>query len=272
MRFFIFLLLPLCSFASLVPQSDPEPIALFTIAKSGSHLIMKTIHLMTEFREKWHTVPSHIGVIHSQRRFLWTHFCLSNELLDFYSRQTDLKKIVGIRDLRDVAVSAVHQIIKRGWPDEFSEDEEKLQKFKDLSFDEQLLYVINQDYELSNWKINVQLSLPKAAPQAVQFCSDPSVLVCRYEDLVGPKGGGTRDAQLKTIEKIAKHIGVPLLDESAQRIADVIYGDSYGYNRTFREGETGGWRKVFKEEHKQAFKARLGASLIALGYEKDDNW
>ena len=41
---------------------------------------------------------------------------------------------------------------------------------------------------------------------------------------------------------------------------------------TFRSGKTGEWKKYFKEEHKDIFKAEAGDLLVRLGYEKDNNW
>lgn len=40
----------------------------------------------------------------------------------------------------------------------------------------------------------------------------------------------------------------------------------------FRKGIAGDWKDVFTEQDKQEFKAAAGDLLIALGYEKDNNW
>jgi len=42
---------------------------------------------------------------------------------------------------------------------------------------------------------------------------------------------------------------------------------------TFRKGTVGGWRDVFTDEHKRAFKAVGGDGwLVTLGYERDEEW
>ncbi len=39
-----------------------------------------------------------------------------------------------------------------------------------------------------------------------------------------------------------------------------------------RSGEPGQWRLHFTEEHKEYFKEKFGETLIALGYEKNNDW
>jgi hypothetical protein len=93
-------------------------------------------------------------------------------------------------------------------------------------------------------------------------------LSIRFEDLVGPNGGGTLESQQKTIYEIADFIGVRV-DE--KRITDVV-NDIFGGTPTFNEGQIDGWKKYFTDEHKKAFKKVAGRLLIDLGYEKDLNW
>jgi len=92
----------------------------------------------------------------------------------------------------------------------------------------------------------------------------------KFENLVGPQGGGTQDDQLEEIEKIACHVGIKLTIKHRESITQVLFGNS----ATFREGMIGGWKKHFTPEMKQAFKNAPGAAqlLIDLGYEKDMNW
>ena len=119
------------------------------------------------------------------------------------------------------------------------------------------------------------------AEQAVELAADPNNLVCRYEDLVGIMGGGTQEAQLAELERIARFLRVPLSQVDLSIIASQLYGDEINpfgkegfkhYTSTFQNGKIGAWKTAFNEEHKAAFKKKLGSALIELGYEKDDNW
>jgi len=92
----------------------------------------------------------------------------------------------------------------------------------------------------------------------------------RFENLIGSSGGGSDQAQLQEIKKIAQWLGRQLTDEQAGQIALKLFGGT----STFRKGQIGSWREHFTPEVKAAFKAAPGACqlLIDLRYEKDDTW
>jgi hypothetical protein len=253
--------------------------ALFTVPKSGSHLLIKTLYFMTGFTPEWHTDPLSPTVLSQNRKFPYTHFCLSPSLQNYYQHSPSIKQIIGVRDLRDVCVSIVHQIIKGPWP-ELARDKQKQSAFRKLPFDDQLLWVINQEYEL-NGHIQLQLGIAKVAEQVKKYVQNPDVFICRFEDLVGQRGGGTEEKQLSTIRQLGEYIGISFNPHEVQKIADDLYGNEINpfgkgmfqnYQSTFREGKIGSWENCFKERHKEAFKKRLGSALIALGYEENDDW
>lgn len=259
--------------------AEPQPFALFTIPKSGSHLFIKALYFMTDLTPYWHTTEQKEEELFSAKHFPYTHCCLSAELFNHYTAST-IKQILGIRDLRDVCVSIVYHIRKGLWP-EFTGKPKKLKNFLKLSFDEQLLFVINQEYEISPPEVNLQLGIRKVAEQACELIKNPSILICRFEDLVGAKGGGEEQKQKELLKKIASHINISLTQEQIDTLANNLYGnkdnpfgkgDFSNYQSTFREGSIGAWKGAFKDIHKAAFKKRLGKQLIALGYEKDNNW
>ena len=96
----------------------------------------------------------------------------------------------------------------------------------------------------------------------------PQVYTVKFEDLIGPDGGGSLESQLIEIINIANHIGISLSKEEAHAIASSLFGNS----PTFRKGQIGDWKNHFTEEHKELFKKIAGQLLIDLGYESDFNW
>jgi hypothetical protein len=67
----------------------------------------------------------------------------------------------------------------------------------------------------------------------------PGVLMLRYEDLVGPRGGGSEERQVATLVALARHIGWQgepgaLFAATAQAFNPRV--------TTFRRGTVGGWR------------------------------
>ncbi|WP_416970786.1 hypothetical protein [Streptomyces sp. 4F14] len=72
----------------------------------------------------------------------------------------------------------------------------------------------------------------------------PAVCKVSFEDLVGPRGGGSRERQRAAV-------------------ADQLFNDrAYSFHR----GRIGAWREYFTPEHEELFEERYGAVLDAYGY------
>ena len=102
------------------------------------------------------------------------------------------------------------------------------------------------------------------------LCLDKGVhCTVLFEDLVGEKGGGSKESQLEVIKAIVKHLDISLTEKEIQEnVIDKLFGGT----GTFREGKIGAWKNYFTPEHKKLFKLYGGEMLIKLGYEKDLNW
>lgn len=135
--------------------------------------------------------------------------------------------------------------------------------FGKLSFDEQLHEVITGD------RFGVSVSRDMMMNRVPWLHQDPKfVCVIRFENLVGEEGGGSKDLQLKEINRIAKHLDVHLSPEEILSCTEDVFGNSCN----FRSGQIGEWKIHFKKEHKQIFKDLYGDVLIQTGYEKDYKW
>ncbi|MES2199189.1 MAG: sulfotransferase domain-containing protein [Chlamydiota bacterium] len=279
-RLFIYISFLLSSTFSM--GESTQPCALITIPKSGSHMVIKALYFLTGGAPIWHTHFPSKYYIAPEEGFLYTHFCVSSQLEENYAHLPRLKKIVNVRDLRDVCVSIVHQVCKSPWP---GMSQKLRNSFKEMTFEEQLLFVINFDYELEDVAEfapnSLQISIAKVAEQAMRYVEEQDCLVCKYENLVGPRGGGTEDLQKEELRRIVAHLGFSAPESLLEDVASRLYGnevDPFGegsfanFRSTFHQGKVNNWKNFFTEEHKEAFKQRLGKSLIALGYEKDENW
>lgn len=258
------------------------PFALITVPKAGSHLVMKALYFLTGSKPIWHTKFPSNQYIPVESGFLYTHFCLSSQLESDYKELLKLKKMIVIRDLRDVAISMVNQIKKNHWP---GLGKEQRDYFLSLDLDEQLLFVINfqyDPYEVRAFAPNsLQVSLKAVASQAAEYHKKQEILTIRYEDLVGSLGGGSDDLQLSTLTQIKKFLSLDLTEDQIKEIATKLYGNQQNpfgkagmknFSSTFQKGKIGRWKDVFKPIHKQAFKDLLGKELIELGYEIDNTW
>jgi hypothetical protein len=73
----------------------------------------------------------------------------------------------------------------------------------------------------------------------------PDVLVVRFEDLVGPRGGGCEARQRATIEGIYGHLGLASNDRLIAAVSRQAFG---GPSATFSHGKIDRWRTVLTGE------------------------
>lgn len=90
----------------------------------------------------------------------------------------------------------------------------------------------------------------------------------RFEELIGEKGGGSREVQQGLIGQLAEFLETDCDVSVIDTICDNLFGGTY----TFNSGLIGRWRERFTEAHKALFKKEAGRFLIDLGYETDMSW
>lgn len=168
-----------------------------------------------------------------------------------------LKHFLIVRDLRDIAVSNVHYLM--------ADKSHRLHGFfRNLpGFRERLLASI-EGVE-PNMLIGSMRSKSWAehASGYIPYLSDTRVLVVRFEDLVGEKGGGNFDRQLYALGCMSRHLEIVLGDIELKRIASTLFGNT----RTFRRGLIGGWTEEFEDVHIESFlRSGGGTANRALGY------
>lgn len=267
-------------------QSRVSPHVLITIPGSGTHLVLKAIFLLNESVPRWH-FNQELGSVFgfatdpNNPQYLCTHFWMAPNT-EALHRALGLKKIICVRDLRDICIAALHKMREQMWPCVNRRHYKVWQTFYELPFDEQLLYAIRYECNPTHPREKIrQFSFQRAFLQAIEYMHDPENIVIRYEDLVGEKGGGSREAQLRELRRLADALELNLTEERLQEVADQLYGEDALDNKklrkvdpqiTFRKGKIGSWKGAFNEEHKQVFKERFGDALVQMGYEESNDW
>jgi len=91
----------------------------------------------------------------------------------------------------------------------------------------------------------------------------PGVLVVKFEDLIGPKGGGDLEKQKNEIKRIAKFLDIPL----TERKLNFVINHLWGKTQSFRNPVIGKWKRYFTDVHYEAYK-RIGMEEVEkkLGY------
>jgi hypothetical protein len=245
------------------PESvKAEKVVYLTIPKAGTHLLKKTLEILTQEKSYWiglsegfHFNPA-FALSYSNRVFGGHLF---PELDKFRTKYSDkYRRILMIRDPRDVMVSFTHHLYNRmewnGCP-RFD-----YEKFASHSFDERLQEILLFPHEYHNPACSFAY--------AVLWMQDPNVFVCRFEDLVGEMGGGSKEKQIQVVGDLAKFLDLNISEEKIEAISSQLFGGTW----TFRKGQIGLWKESYTPENKQLFKQLMGQYLIDLGYEKDFNW
>ncbi|MEO1390972.1 MAG: sulfotransferase domain-containing protein [Cyanobacteria bacterium J06634_6] len=250
--------------------------------KSGTHLLYQILYGMPEAK-KWDdiiSVQALCGVMNTANHIRWklgsapdgsivrSHLMHTPEVLHILSEH-NCKLLFIYRDLRDVAVSHARWVIK----------EERIFLNK--------VYKKQPDFSqhLMNSIIGIPLGSPFGSNLSQPNIGDdfrrwqgwlqhPETLAVKFEDLVGERGGGSEEKRLYLIEQIADHLNINLSSAQIQS----SFG-SYGMNpeesHTFKKGgkgSIGGWKELFTDTHKAAFKRVTQDLLVELNYEKDHHW
>lgn len=239
----------------LLPNQPRPTAVVLTIPKSGTHLLKKILEEMVQgpLHPFGHTVNRAKTVKQVKKKIGGIFLDMLLPDYDFLRecRAKDYMKVVLIRDLRDVVVSFVHfmEAKEMAWM-----PIEQIREFNRLPFDERVSRLI--EFPRTN------CGTRWIAENFLKWQENETVLICRYEDLVGPRGGGNREKQEKAIKQIANHLNIPLSEERLSTILETSFGDTF----TFRKGQIGDWKETFKPHHIELFKKTMGDTLSKMGY------
>lgn len=233
------------------PVNFEQSILIVSVQKSGTHLVGKLLHLLTGQKHKSpglhgdpHKLRPKITAINSlnkSRRFSHIHAPYSPDNLRAIIENKVYTFFI-YRDPRDHIVSSIHHGKQRNR----------------LS----LITAILKNPITHNQHVD------QLYRSIMPWAQQPYVCTLRFEDLIGPRGGGSQEAQLDTIIRVAHHLGMTLTRVQAQDVADKLFGGTV----TFYEGKIGSWKEYFTPEIKDIFKKNAGQLLIDLGYETSLNW
>ena len=92
----------------------------------------------------------------------------------------------------------------------------------------------------------------------------PNVIPVSFEELIGPQGGGSSEAQQRTIWSLQLKLHVP---GSPAEYGESIFNTG---SWTFRQGTINSHRKFFHAEHYDAFRGLNQDFMHELGYDMDD--
>ncbi len=184
-------------------------------------------------------------------QFVTAH-CVHTPELAGLLRELGMRTVCILRDPRDVAVSQLHYIKRL-------EKHPIYKEFAALGSDGERLMFSIRGGRLGGREM---LPLDERYRRFSGWAEDEGAVVVRFEDLVGPEGGGSAEAQRQAVGRVAAHLGADADEAMLARVGEGIFGSG----QTFRKGMIGGWREEFTAEHERAADEVVGPLLEELGY------
>ncbi|MBY0529278.1 MAG: sulfotransferase domain-containing protein [Rhabdochlamydiaceae bacterium] len=253
-RFFL-ILAPIFLFFPAILSFANESVStayILTMPKGGTNLLVKALRLLThqEYSLGGTQKINHLNVTFDH---LWPQYQST-------INEPSSLKIIFFRDPRDMIISQMFWIEQvNNWASGLL-PQKMVDDFQRLSTDEKIHYLINLP--------DINCGANYFAHLIAANLTNPSVVAFRFEDMVGPLGGGSAAKQDESICILADLLGYTLTPSSLNALCTQLFGNT----PTFREGKIGSWKNYFTEEHKSAFKEKMGKELILLGYEEDNAW
>jgi sulfotransferase 6B1 len=232
------------------------------VRSAGLHLMKRRVLLDdSDVPERnshvdWKLVRNLLDRAAKNGQYVTSHIWGHDELFEILDELGYVSFFV-IRDPRDIVVSNVAYITRlrrhrhhRRFVSEFQNDTERY------------LALINGFPRSHNGFGG--LPLRERLEGYLPWLTSSVVMCCRFEDLVGERGGGSSRAQVGTVLDIGRHIGRPVTAPQAARIATNAWSPRAA---TFRAGVIGEWRHRFDQSTLDAFQGSIGAELLsAYGY------
>ncbi|MBM3777388.1 MAG: sulfotransferase domain-containing protein [Acidimicrobiia bacterium] len=108
--------------------------------------------------------------------------------------------------------------------------------------------------------------MPNSFNDRTTWLTDPRTCCIRFEDLIGPRGGGSEERQHRTVRRVMEFLGAEASEHRVRGISEALFSDR---TRTFDKGQTGAWRQAFSTRHVELFREVSGDLLATMGYSWD---
>jgi len=187
--------------------------------------------------------------------FVYNHYAYDPNLIGKI-HNAGIPVIFLYRDPRDYVVSFCNHIVRHP-------EHKHHHRFKNMGSDDERYSAL----------IKGQNGLYGITPLTVAFrpmmgwIHDPRVFTMRFEEIIGPKGLGSRYVQYRSFERLMNHMDLPISREELYDCIDLSYNEKH---TLFVKGQIGQWNTVFSGEVLDEFHTHAGALLDELGYNEID--
>lgn len=250
---------------------DGPTIMVNSIPKGGTHLLMRCLmHFPTLSYSGQHFTEGDVDLSIAKRliakngkgRYFAAHMWYRDDVSALYADH-NVKCLLMIRDPRDIIVSGVHFILSRP-------SHHMHRYFKSIqSKDDQIRnYIEGVAPDKSDRNIPLY-NIRKSYENYTNWDRSDYNLTIRFEDLIGPRGGGSELVQRGIVKEVADHLSLSLSEYELQNVLDNSFSTK---SVTFRKGSSGDWSNHFSIENKDIFKEVSGDLLQKYKYEESHDW
>jgi hypothetical protein len=180
---------------------------------------------------------------------------IDGHFLEEWSETGEPRIIYNYRDPRDMILSAVNFLGGK-----------TRQGFSNYH-DSQVLSDILRSKESLGEQLEYALTDPSFVTSSdhsrmLWLLNHPKVCKTSFEELVGPKGGGSAEVQTRVIARVMDFLGAT--DRAPAELADQLFNpDAFSFYR----GQVGAWREAFTPGLRRLADERFGRILRLYGYE-----
>jgi len=228
-----------------------------SIPKCGSYLLLRAVRLFKKMGD-YGTIQKKANKIAAIRSMPENYLMFGHQ----HNNQKILTTLVNnsivvlfiMRDPRDMIVSRYH----------FEKTDKmfnRFNKFHTISKEEAYNTIMRSVLGGTNGNTPRRFNIAEYIASFSQYYNHEKVLTVRFEDLIGPKGGGDASAQRAALVKIKKAISSSV---SVDKVAPQMFSVKA---ETFRKGQINQWKYEFTAANSKLFRSMAGKWLERLGYE-----
>lgn len=101
-----------------------------------------------------------------------------------------------------------------------------------------------------------------------RWLDEPFVFPLRFEDIIGPSGGGSRERQLSVLRDLMAFTGAAERAPEPEQLADMLFGNQA---TTFRKGQIDSWKEEFTPELHEMLLQEFNGVLDLWGYDPKES-
>jgi hypothetical protein len=251
---------------ALGSDAAPPRLMLLTFHKSGSHLITNVLEQMG-ISIRWASYDYSLADFFAlpDRACLTTHFSprgQSAQHIYELIQEGRILVVLSFRDPRDICVSRSYWAMLSdsvAYTPRLQFERTVNSRFS--SHEDLLTSIIRGDRLSADPSSLLAWSVGDMFRESRALLFHPFVHKVRFEDLVGPSGGGTIEAQRTAVAGLASFLGV---NAETDAIARTAFSQDV---KTFRRGQIGGYRDAFTAQQSRLFNALHSDILTDYGYD-----